>query len=145
MAIKAQLGDIYRQAQQEIRTFRIVLTNYRAQLASGPTSANVIKEILETCARLKTRFTALAATVGIGPYAKAQEDNPLYDIVAETTAVNNALTALITEITTAVPTGTGGFVLVETWGATGVSVRTFTAPQTAAIRTKIDDVLAVID
>jgi len=93
----------------------------------------------------KAQLTAAAGTAGIVDYAKAQTGNASLNIVTEWQAMMDAIDAVGAQILSDVPTGAGGFRLVESWTASGISVRQFTTAQTASLRTALSALIATID
>jgi hypothetical protein len=145
MAFLASLRAAYADATSRASQLKKLAQDTNTQLAAGNTSANVIKQILEYCQQAKAANQATAAMTGIVAHARAQEGDVNYDVAAQWTAMNAAIDAVITQVLADVPTGAGGFRLVETWTAGGVSVRTFTPAQTATLRARLADLIATID
>lgn len=85
-----------------------------------------------------------AATPGLADYAKAQENDATYDVVAEYQAMRSAMVNALNTLVGMFPTS-GGFMAYQTLGADGtISVRTFTNTQLAAVRTQCQNVAATI-
>jgi hypothetical protein len=145
MSFRATKPNGYDEAKSIAAELKRLCQDTKAATAAGPVSANVIRQLYDRLLSAKARFAIIAAIPGIGAYAQQQEGDPLYDVAAKFTAMTTEINDTINWIIGAIPTGTGGLVLLETWTTSGVSVRTFTTAQTAGLRTELDALIATID
>jgi hypothetical protein len=112
-------------------------------MAGGSVSANAIRQLLEAFVAAKAQMQAAASVGGIAAYARAQEGDDNYDVAAEFTAMMAACTAVIDWIVANIPAN-GGYVQLEQWSASGVTVRVFTTTQTAGLRARLDAFIATV-
>lgn len=145
MAFRATKANGYDEAKSYAADLKRLALDTKAASAAGPISANVIRQLLDSLLRTKTKLAEVSAISGIAAYAQAQEGDANYNVATEFTAMTNQIDATISWIIGAIPTGTGGFALLETWSSSGVTVRTFSTAQTAGLRTAIDALVATID
>lgn len=145
MAFRAVKADTYNAVRSRATLFKRLANDTKTAMAAGNVSASVIRQLLEGCLAAKAEFTAAAGVTGLAAYAQQQEGDEAYDVAAEFTAMQSAITGIINEIVALVPTGTGGYVLMEKWEATGVSSRQVTPAQTATLRDKLDTFIASVE
>lgn len=112
-------------------------------LAANNASYEFLRDIYRTLARGKNQLNALASTPGLVDYAKVQEDDPAYDVVAEFSALLGAVANAMTWMETNVPLTVTLKPLAE-WTDTTVIATTFTPAQTAAFRTHLSAVVNAI-
>jgi hypothetical protein len=87
----------------------------------------------------------LAATPGIGDYAKEQEDDPTYDVVAEFASMLSAIDEVVTNISSTLPVDGSGFhLLFKTNPDATLDPRLFTGASLSGLITKLDAVVAAI-
>lgn len=129
----------YLRAKRVAAALKTYCQQTRDTMAAGNVSGNVAITLHERLVADKATFTAIAATNGIGAYAQDQEANGGLDIVAEfnamIAAMNSAGSWMINNVNTT------GWV---TFGAGGVTTKTFTPAQTAGLRAELDAVIATI-
>ena len=106
----------------------------RTQLAAGNAGADVVLSVWLDGIATKQLLQTLAATPGLGDYAKAQENDQTYDIVAAYNSVISALDAVINNVATTFPVDASGYVLAFQFGASSYVYRQFTPAQTATLR-----------
>jgi len=133
---------------RDAKGLAVNLDNYAASLsvsfARGENSERILNA-LSTLISYRQRFASIAATPNLAQYAKAQENDPAYDIGAEFTAMIATLDTVITTIQAAFPKDANGFLLAETLNAAGERVpRKFTGAQLAGIVADLDAVVAGI-
>ena len=109
-------------------------------LFTSTTGADRVLTLMNQMVGYKTVLAGYAATPGIVEFAKAQEDDINYDVVAEYNVVNTALTAVIDEIVTTFPVAT--FLTINAGGSKTYSQ--FSSAVLADLRTKLDAVTAAI-
>lgn len=134
----------YDRAKQTATGLRRFAQSLSTKLASGGDSEQILS-VVDSLVSFKNNLNASAGVAGIVPYAKDQEDDQTYDIVTEFTALIALIDLAVTEVVTTIPTDGSGFLLIQTITASGTRVpRTFTAPQLAGIRTRLDNIVAGI-
>lgn len=146
MAFKTaeHLARAFVDATTRAAALKTYVQSVRNASAAGPISGNVIVELYLRLVADKARFDAIAATPGIGQYAKDQYNDDTYDVAAEFTAMVNAITAVGTWINTNFPKDAGGYILKDQLTASGVDVRTFSTASLATFRTQLDSLIATI-
>lgn len=113
-------------------------------MAAANTPATTVFDLLIRAKQTIARFNTLKSTPGLAEYAKAQNDDPTYEVGAEFAAMLVALTLLASQIESDFPKDGNGFLLAQTFGASGPVDRAFTPAQTAAIRNRLNAVVASI-
>lgn len=76
------------------------LAQARSSEWSSGADASVVLSMVDNMVALKLMLETQAAVSGIGPYAKDQESDQSYDVVAEFNALIAAMGAVITEVVT---------------------------------------------
>jgi len=130
--------------QNTARQLKTYAQSVKDATAAGTVSANLVIEFYLALVAAKAKFSAAASVSGLGQYAKDQFANQALDIVAEFTAMSNAVDACGTWINGNVPKDGSGYLLKDKLTASGVDVRTFSSAATAGLRTQIDLLLATI-
>lgn len=129
--------------QGAIRAQALAQQHSNAMLA-GNVSAQTVLNLVQQCKTLIDRWGVLVAIQGLAAYAADQENDINYDVVAEFTAMRNALIAVRDRIVADLPTATGKLA-VYTLAADGALVPdTFTPAQTANLRTALNNFVATI-
>lgn len=122
-------NQLKRQAQTRSATF-----------ASGAKSAEILAAADHLNA-FKTELIAMSQTPGIVAFAKEQEDDPTYDVVAEFTALLATIDAVIAEIVSTLPADTNDWLLINKINADGsLAPRSFTGAQLSGLRSLMDDI-----
>jgi hypothetical protein len=147
-------SQIKAEALQEIKDGAIrakaLAIQYRDAMAAGDYSAAGILTLLSQARALIARWGVLSAVSGLAAYAQDQEGDPAYDVIAEFTAMNNALIAvrnrIINELPkSSAPAATAGMVGVFSFAADGAQVYTTFAPaQTVNLRADLDAFIATV-
>ena len=135
MAFRAVKAGTYAEIRSTATQLKKLATDSRTLMA-GTVSANVVRQLLDAFISGKAKLTAASQVSGIAAYAQAQEGDEAYDVAAEFTAMIDACTGVINWIVANIPTA-NTYVQLETWSASGVTVRTFTTGQTAGLRTAL--------
>jgi acid phosphatase family membrane protein YuiD len=123
--------EVYALAKKEARRLKTFADNTVIAL-NAPVSAERIPVILNNLTVHKNRITQLLTIGGIEQYAKDQENDQTYSIIAET----NALIVLIDAARLRIQAFNTNQ-LINGWLDSGVDWNTFTAVQTANLRTDI--------
>lgn len=146
MAFRATKNSEYDRARSLIADIKRLAQATRDAMAAGNTSANALKQLLEVLANYDSQLADIAAVPGLADFARAQEGDPNYNVAAEFNAVRAAMDSVVTRVLDDIPKHPStGHVLLETWNATGVSVRSFTVAQTANLRDDLAALIATID
>ena len=113
---------------------------WRDQLAAGPTGANVVLEIMESLKSYRAVLNEIAAIPGIAAYARAQENDETYDVVAEFQAMLATVQLAIDNVTSTFPSSTFHSIVgdVQTY-------QQFSVAQTANLRTRLDAIIASVE
>lgn len=144
MAFRAELATAYASVRSRATQAKKLASDSKALMLAGPVSGNVIRQLLDALIAAKAELQTAAGVTGIVAYAKAQEGDPDYDVATQFTALVDACTGVISWIIANIP-ASGGYVQMETWSASGVSVRTFSTAQTAGLRTQLDTIIAAVN
>lgn len=148
MAVKAS-NVLPEQAYRDARVYATLLKAYlqsrSEQFQAGPTNADVLLATFHDVRRIRDSIQAAAGVPGIANYARAQENDPAYDVIAEWTALLSAVASLLSFVTTNFPKDANGYLLEKTFAADGTYVfRTFTSAQLAGLVSAIAAVVALI-
>lgn len=144
MTLKSELPHQYRRGQDTAREFKIAVERRLAQLESSTVSASALQSIIESLYRADQILGEVSAIDGIAEYAKAQEGDPDYDVLAQYSNLQQSVTEIRTAVLNVVPQH-DGYVLVDRWDENGVSRRQFTPEETIGIRTALTNVISKID
>lgn len=121
----------------------------RAAFTQPTTSAERVLNLVRHFSAVIARVNAAAAVPGIIGYARSlyQDIDPNYDVVAETVATRNAMTATRDNIMSMFPKQAGtNFLLYQTFNADGsLAVRTFTDVQLQPVVALLDDLLTTLN
>lgn len=115
-----------------------------AHLAVNDATYDYLRGVYQTLKRANDQFTTLRSTPGLADYAKAQEDDPTYDVAAEFVAMQNTIASTLTWMEANVPLSVTLRPMSE-WNDSGSLVATsFTPAQTAQLRTYLNEVVASV-
>ena len=132
----------YDQAKKIATQLKNFSTKRSADLVGGGSSDTVLGTV-DTMRLFNEQLNAEASIPGIGDYAKAQEDDPTYDVAAEFIALLALIDAVITEVVSTFPVDGSGFLLAYTISPDGTQIpRTFNVAAVADLRTALDAVVA---
>lgn len=132
--------EAYRIVRGAANQLRINLIAIKAQLAASGADYAYLKSIVRLLVNANNQFDTLKSTPGLAAYAQEQENDPTYDVAAEFTAMQSAITGAIAWMDANVPTSvTVG--APSTWGEGSIITNTFTAGQTAGLQTAIQSVI----
>lgn len=139
---KFSLDDVYKQLKGEFRSIRARASQLRTQSAAGPVSFSTVRDYLSSLtgslATMSDRINRFGAQT-LADYAKAQEDNAAYNVAADYNAMVTAANAVVTHISTAIPTNSAHTV------TNGQVVEpTFSTAQTTTLRTLLDTLVGTI-
>jgi len=141
------LGTAYAQAQAEATRLRSFSVNTQAALAAGNVSANAVIQALNTLTGSIAVFDAISGLPGMAQYARDQQDDQAYDVVAEFSAMRTEAIGARDWVITNFPTAPGtGEILKDTLENDGsITVRQFTPAQTAGLQSALGQLVATID
>jgi len=130
-------ADAYEKAKRQAVQLKNLAVSRSTEFASGA-AANVILATADNITAMRDNLNTYKAVPGIAAYAADQEDDPLYDVAAEFTAMIAAADAVIANIGTTMPTdGTYSLIVTVETDAT-LTWRTFTGVQLATLRGLLD-------
>lgn len=136
--------EAYQTTRLAAVTLKLNLESFRAQMAAGNISYDFVRGVYRTLVRATNQFTAMKGTPGLLDYAKSQEDNPLYDVAAEFTGMQNAISSAISWLEANVPTAVTAKP-VASWDDGTLIATEFTPAQTEQLRTRLAAVIATIN
>lgn len=126
------------------RTVKVRAQAASSLFASGADAQEVLA-ILGALSRFNVELATLKTTPGLAQYAKDQENDQNYDVVAEFNAVLAALDDFVSTVLSNFPADGSGYALAFKFDASGTLIyRTFTAAQLATITSKLDAVDSAI-
>lgn len=139
------LAKAYQRGQNEAIRAKNYATQASAQLAAGSVSGNAVIQVMSQMKSFVEIFDGVSSTPGIAQYARDQENDQGYDVVAEFTAMRNECVACRDWVITNFPTSAGGFIEKDTLEVDGaITVRSFTSGQTAGLQTALNALAAAI-
>jgi len=140
---KFGLDDVYKQLKGEFRSIRARALTLRTQTAAGPVSFSTVRDYLSSLTGSLAVMSDRIARFGgdtLAAYAQAQEATPAYDVAAAYGAMVTAANAVVSHISTAIPTNSAHTVTNGT-----VVEPTFSTAQTATLRGLLDTLIGTID
>lgn len=139
------LAKAYNRAQNESIRLKAFSTSARDALLAGAVSANAVLQIMSTMKSSIEVWDAVSSLPGLVQFAKDQENDQTYDVVAEFLAMRNAAVAVRDWIITNFPVA-GGFIQKDTLELDGaITVRQFTTVQTVGLQTTLATLTAAIE
>lgn len=138
------LAKAYAAGQQEAIRLQSFATSHNNALAAGNVSANLVQQIMGQMKGSIEIFDVVSATSGMQQYARDQQDDQAYDVVAEFLAMRNASVAVRDWVINNFPT-VGGFIQKDTYETDGsITVRVFTSIETAGLQTVLTTLVGTI-
>lgn len=132
------LAKAFLRADELMTTIKRVAASAAGRMAS-PMDADEVLSIHRSAVSFDTELGDIASVSGIVAYAKAQYDDPAFDVATEFNAVRAALQAVISEIETTIPTSSG-FLLTHSFSANKREPRNFSIAQLATLKTLLETV-----
>lgn len=132
--------DLVRRAAVQLK---INLQAMNTTLAASGADYDFLKDIYLTLTRANNQFNTLKSTPGLVQYAKDLEVDPAYDVAAEFTAMQGAISAAITWMDNNVPTNVTAKPPNQWTDETLIS-NEFTPAQTSGLRSALAAVVAEI-
>lgn len=145
MALNASLtpADAYKGIIAQAIATRTYLRDVQRPLLLQPiVNSSVGIAIIQHFWSVIPTMTSLAATPGILAYARAQKDDPAFDVQAQWVALRDSMIAARDGLIALFPKNAGGMALYVTITATGFVYRDFTDVQVAPAIPLIDAVIA---
>ncbi len=141
------LAKAYQKAQNEAIRVKTFSTSARNALLAGVVSANAVIQIMTNLKSSVEVWDTVSSLPGMGQYAKDQEDDQTYDVVAEFLAMRNAAVACVDWVFDNFPKDSASpfYILkdqLETDGA--ITVRQFSTAQTVGLQTALADLTAAV-
>lgn len=127
LASNPLLAEAYKNVKNTAFQVKIYCESRSLLFANGGTESEILATV-DNLNSMKAIIQNNATAPGLAEYAKIQEDDPLYDVVAEYLAMIAAIDSVLTYITNNIP-----------------APRTFTAIQLEALKSNIDAVVLAID
>ena len=148
MAFKTDgLGKAYQKAQNVSIRVKQFATSARNALIAGNVSANAVIQIMTNLKSTIEVWDSVSALSGIGQFAKDQEDDQAYDVVAEFIAMRTEAVAARDWVITNFPKDNASpfYIIKDILEVDGsITVRVFTPAQTTGLQTSLDDLIAAI-
>lgn len=135
--------EAYRTVKAAAVQLKINLQSFNVTMAAGNIGYDFIRGIYRTLARANNQFTQLRSTPGLLAYAKSQEDDVAYNVAAEFSDMQAAITSAISWLEGNVPTSVT-IKPVTSWDDSTLISNEFTPAQTAQLRTRLASVVATI-
>lgn len=123
---------------------RINLPAINARLSANGATYEDLRDIYNLLKNANAQFDALKTTPGLAQYAKDQEDNQALDIVAEFASMQGAIASALAWMDTNIPVNNRTLKAPADWGEGTLLDDSFTAGQTAGLRTELTAVVAEI-
>lgn len=143
-AANIQPAVAYNQAKVMARKVKNLAATRAAQLAAGG-DANQVVQTMEVAIEVRDALASARTTPGIAAYAQEQENDGLYDVAAEFTALQNAIDTVITECVNVLPTSALGYAEVYQLDSAGNRVfNSFSSGSLAALVTALQAVDAAV-
>lgn len=138
------LAKAYAQGQQEAIRLKSFASSSNVTLAAGIVSANLVQQIMINMKSSIAVFDTISSTAGMAQYARDQQADQTYDVVAEFLAMRNASVAVLDWVINNFPTA-GGFIQKDTYEVDGaITVRQFTSAETTGLQTVLIALTATI-
>ena len=132
------LSKAYQKAQSEAIRVKAFSTAARNALLAGNVSANAVIQIMTNLKSSVEVWDTVSALPGIAQYARDQEDDQTYDVVAEFLAMRNAAVACVDWVFDNFPKAPSGHIEKDTLETDGsITVRQFNSGQTNGLQTAL--------
>jgi hypothetical protein len=142
------LSKAYAKAQTEAIRIRSYASNAQNTLANNTVSANLVIGIMFEMKSAIEVWDAVAALSGIAQYARDQEDDQAYNVVAEFNAMRTEAVGVRDWIITNFPDSgdPDNYLLREQINPDGsIVTRQFTSAQTSGLQTALGQLVATIE
>jgi hypothetical protein len=135
--------DAYAILKRGAVQLKVNLQGINSRLAASNADYAFLQDIYLTLKRYQTQATTLAATPGIVAYAKDQEDDQTYDVVAEFNTMTATITSALGWLDANVPTNVTAKAPAD-WDGGVIISNEFTPAQTSVLRTRLTAVINTI-
>lgn len=137
-------ADAYASIKRQANATKQYMGTQAAAMQAATVSAWVPLGVIQHLHDVIALMDGWATTPGLSIYAQTQENDPLYDVVAEYQAMRSAMVSARDTLVGMFPTS-GGFMAYQTLAADGtIGVRSFTSVQLAPVVTQCNNVAATI-
>lgn len=136
-------SDAYQTVKRSAVQLRVNMVGMKSQLAASGANYQFLQDIYLTLKRANSQFDALKVTDGLGDYAKAQENDPAYNVAAEFIAMQGAIVSCMGWLDANVPT-TVTAKSPSAWDGISIISNTFTPAQTVGLQTALQGVIDTI-
>jgi hypothetical protein len=146
--VKGNLSGAWDMARDIAGHIKMRAVNLRSASVAGAITSDTMLVYIANLAEWRTSLIAISQLPGMVAYARAQINDPNVDIAAEFNAMIAGLDGVVSWVVTNFPKDGSGFLLAKTFNAdnSGRTVdRTFSAAQTAGLRTVLDTLIAAIN
>lgn len=134
----------YRNARNQALSLKNYLQAKSDLIGTTGTDANDLLTILATMKQASADFNEIKLIGGIAAYAIEQEDDPLYDVVAEFNALITLIDTAVSNLAAAFPRDASGYLLILQMTVSDEEWRGFTPAQLASIKSDIDAIIAQV-
>jgi len=134
----------YQQVKGAAANVRANCSAFISKLAGENTNYQTLRDVYVLLHNASAQLSSLASTPGLAEYAAAQEGDPQYDVVAEFTALQGTIAAVLAWMQSNVPTNVTAVSPANWPSSEGLIATTFTPAQTAGMRTQLAAVVAAI-
>jgi hypothetical protein len=133
------LAKAYAGAQNEAIRIKSYATSTAAAMAAGDVSANAVQQVMTTMKGAIELWDAASGTPGMPQYARDQQDDQGYNVIAEFLAMRQAAVDTRDWVINNFPkSNPGDFILKDKYEADGaITVRSFTNVETAGLQTNL--------
>lgn len=135
--------EAYRLVKGAATQLRVNCAGFISTLAASGADYQYLKGIVRTLQRADNQFNTLKTTPGLADYAAAQENDTAYDVVAEFTTMQGAITSVLSWMDANVPTSVT-VASPSAWTDNDIITTAFTPAQTAGLRTQLQGVVDAI-
>lgn len=148
MALRAgaiRAADAYASIIRQAIATKKYAQDKKAEFQGATVSADQVIAVIQHAAAVLPRFASWTSAPGLEQYARDQEADQAYDVVAEYTAMRNTIRDLRDSLIALFPKDGAGYLLYQKLNADGTfAMRTFTAAQMSATLALFDAVDASI-
>lgn len=113
----------------------------RDKMQAGSVPSGYVSGAYTSLQNERTAIIEARSVPGIGAFAQAQKGNENLDVVAEFNAIIANIEAATAWIATNFPKDGDGYLLAQTWGATGPVDRQFAPAATSGLRTILQSII----
>lgn len=144
MAFNAGLtpAQAYERLINQSLATREYLTAQKVALQAATVSSLVPLAVIGHFWNVIPMMTAWAQTPGVAAYAKAQREDPAFEVAAQWVTLRDAMISARDNLIALFPANANGFALYQSFTSTGFTYRDFTAAQCAPALPLLDSVIA---